>query len=704
MGDSKQKTTETETAHAVNVAEEPIASQKERRENVKGILYGRQFSGKLGSADDPLESKADSIANRILSEPIERGFRFGHNGTINSNRRHLSSVEKAFFEPKFGTDLSGVKLNYSFESSKFAKGINARAFTHGSEIHFSSADIDTQSPSGLRTIAHELAHVVQNRNSLQEKNTIRREVEHTGRVEYSTRYRNSEGELRDDADERELAVLVRVFYNLQRAGLIDESEHLGDDLNYCQRAAMGTIMDEMGVDRGITGCSVPTTYEAALRVLVTDADDNGRFDVNIDALYRSRLTNLPQNSCVNTGVIELALNAELNPSGDWLDDQSDDADHSNDFFGQSTQFVDRFGRLTDEGDAVRGQDESYVITDVERYYWRARNNLRGLIAEDQFEQIVTNAIAAANDLNNAGGMEQAAKIMAFAFRATVNNMTLTDRLISALDQSQPLARILDQEVDIRLSSSLRFGLDSHEGIDIDTGANTFIVTLGRLVELIQIRRDFVNTVDAAVEGDVQLTPTLSSMTEYMHQLVRTASLDDVKTALGNALSSQFVHSGDGVDYDGFPGETRSSNMQGLYDALSQDGAGRYVIDCDGFVAFARHFLDAGTNRFGFVFMDRRTRSIMCPNCYDASTHAMMAVLELQSQQGFIVDNENIHGEFTFVRGCSDRELIDSIGEGLRSAGTTSPMAEVYMSLDQSIYDAGDDPNRWNWSYWSPGQE
>lgn len=134
--------------------------------------------------------------------------------------------------------------------------------------------------------------------------------------------------------------------------------------------------------------------------------------------------------------------------------------------------------------------------------------------------------------------------------------------------------------------------------------------------------------------------------------------------------------------------------------MSQDGAGIFVIDCDGFVAFARHFLDAGTNRFGFIFMDKRTRWSYGENLYSGSTHALMVVYEIESEQGFVVDNSRVRGSFTFDAQGSYEELYSSIGEGLTAMGITSPLIEVYMSQDQSIYDASTDPNRWEWPHWS----
>ncbi|MEO5899557.1 MAG: DUF4157 domain-containing protein [Ilumatobacteraceae bacterium] len=61
-------------------------------------------------------------------------------------------------EPRLGADLSGVRIQ---RSSALAPALNARAFTYGSSIHFAPGEYDPSSSSGVRLIAHEVAHTIQ---------------------------------------------------------------------------------------------------------------------------------------------------------------------------------------------------------------------------------------------------------------------------------------------------------------------------------------------------------------------------------------------------------------------------------------------------------------------------------------------------------------------------------------------------------------
>jgi hypothetical protein len=64
-------------------------------------------------------------------------------------------------EHGLGTDLSGVRVHTDGEADSLARDLGARAFTTGREIFFRRGEHDTSSPSAMRTIAHEAAHVVQ---------------------------------------------------------------------------------------------------------------------------------------------------------------------------------------------------------------------------------------------------------------------------------------------------------------------------------------------------------------------------------------------------------------------------------------------------------------------------------------------------------------------------------------------------------------
>ncbi len=73
----------------------------------------------------------------------------------------LDSGLRRKLEPVLGADLGTVRLHTGPEADHLARSVRARAFTSGQDIWFRSGAFDPRSAHGLRTIAHEVAHTVQ---------------------------------------------------------------------------------------------------------------------------------------------------------------------------------------------------------------------------------------------------------------------------------------------------------------------------------------------------------------------------------------------------------------------------------------------------------------------------------------------------------------------------------------------------------------
>lgn len=80
-----------------------------------------------------------------------------------SGGRPLDPTSRAFFEPRFGADLSGVRVHTGAEADRSTRDLNANAFTAAENIVFRQDHEDVHSPTGQQLLAHELAHVIQQR-------------------------------------------------------------------------------------------------------------------------------------------------------------------------------------------------------------------------------------------------------------------------------------------------------------------------------------------------------------------------------------------------------------------------------------------------------------------------------------------------------------------------------------------------------------
>ena len=76
----------------------------------------------------------------------------------------LDESTRSTMEAGFGEDFSDVRVHTDSKASSSAAAVGANAYTVGSDIVFRSGHFDASSPTGQRTIAHELSHVVQQRS------------------------------------------------------------------------------------------------------------------------------------------------------------------------------------------------------------------------------------------------------------------------------------------------------------------------------------------------------------------------------------------------------------------------------------------------------------------------------------------------------------------------------------------------------------
>ncbi|HMQ46531.1 MAG TPA: DUF4157 domain-containing protein [Saprospiraceae bacterium] len=90
----------------------------------------------------------------------------------------LPEATQARMSRSFGTDFSGVKVHTGSQAAAMNQSIQAKAFTHGSDIYFNEGQYQPGSSSGDHLLAHELTHVVQQGGNIQakSKNPIQRSL------------------------------------------------------------------------------------------------------------------------------------------------------------------------------------------------------------------------------------------------------------------------------------------------------------------------------------------------------------------------------------------------------------------------------------------------------------------------------------------------------------------------------------------------
>lgn len=123
--------------------------------------------------EEILQTKSGSDQGSTVTPSIHSGI----NWLRQSGGVALPESTRAFMEPRFGRDFNKVKLHTSPQASVLSQNLNARAFTVGRDIFFNQGEFQPHTSSGMRLLAHELTHTVQQSPSTQGfKSVISRQV------------------------------------------------------------------------------------------------------------------------------------------------------------------------------------------------------------------------------------------------------------------------------------------------------------------------------------------------------------------------------------------------------------------------------------------------------------------------------------------------------------------------------------------------
>lgn len=80
---------------------------------------------------------------------------------LRSPGQPLDPATRAFFEPRFGHDFSGVRVHTDAAAAASARALKAHAYTAGDDIVLAAGRFTPQAAQDRHVLAHELTHVVQ---------------------------------------------------------------------------------------------------------------------------------------------------------------------------------------------------------------------------------------------------------------------------------------------------------------------------------------------------------------------------------------------------------------------------------------------------------------------------------------------------------------------------------------------------------------
>jgi outer membrane protein OmpA-like peptidoglycan-associated protein len=139
-----------------------IADQVMRMPGPQPKLAGTPELGRMGGAAASSPANGTQEVGRAESGNTVMGAsQLAIQNALSSSGQPLDAATRSFFEPRFGSDLSQVRIHTGEEAAESARAIDALAYTSGSEIVFGAGQYAPQTQGGQRLLAHELAHVHQ---------------------------------------------------------------------------------------------------------------------------------------------------------------------------------------------------------------------------------------------------------------------------------------------------------------------------------------------------------------------------------------------------------------------------------------------------------------------------------------------------------------------------------------------------------------
>lgn len=95
---------------------------------------------------------------------------------LRSPGRTLGATARNFMESRFGHDFSSVRVHTDAQAAESGRSIGARAFTVGNDIVFGDGQYKPHDTEGRRLLAHELTHVVQQRERTAARSAVQRAI------------------------------------------------------------------------------------------------------------------------------------------------------------------------------------------------------------------------------------------------------------------------------------------------------------------------------------------------------------------------------------------------------------------------------------------------------------------------------------------------------------------------------------------------
>jgi hypothetical protein len=140
---------------------EPAREERSPMAQLASDVGNQAFSSTLGRS--PLAREAEQGAGILADGTVHADVQ----STIESTRGAGTDLDGGVASRLSGSlgDLSDVRVHTDDTADQLNRSVSARAFATGTDVYFAKGEYDPGSAAGDKLIAHELAHVVQQRGA-----------------------------------------------------------------------------------------------------------------------------------------------------------------------------------------------------------------------------------------------------------------------------------------------------------------------------------------------------------------------------------------------------------------------------------------------------------------------------------------------------------------------------------------------------------
>lgn len=117
----------------------------------------RQTESEEEEEENLIQTKRISSAFPTVTQSIQAGIQ----NLMQSGGQPLPPAARAFMEPRFKQDFSGVRIYIGGQATYLTRSLKARAFTIGNNIVFGNGEFSPENTNGHFLLAHELVHTQQ---------------------------------------------------------------------------------------------------------------------------------------------------------------------------------------------------------------------------------------------------------------------------------------------------------------------------------------------------------------------------------------------------------------------------------------------------------------------------------------------------------------------------------------------------------------